>query len=157
MSTTFVVPEQAAAANMLGIILGDGLGVNISDADGFEGQFVATYIDDDGQLVAIGGGDPAFVAYAGAALSMIPAGAAQDMIDNNDISDAIRDNFYEVMNICSRLLMTEIGDQHLRLDKTLSPGDAEEVISQLSANGTPVGFELNVPNYGAGRLNFLVT
>ncbi|MEL7312322.1 MAG: hypothetical protein AAFN07_12470 [Pseudomonadota bacterium] len=157
MSTTFVLPEQGAVADLLGIVLGDGLGVNAGDAESFDGQYVATYIDDNDKLVAIGGGDPAFVAYAGAALSMIPAGTAQDMIDNNDITEAISDNFYEVMNICSRLLMTEKDDQHLRLDKTLSPGEAAEYVSQLSANGTPVGFELNVPNYGAGRLSFLVT
>ena len=157
MSTTFVVPETTAVAELLGIILGDGLGVSGADANDFSDQYVATYIDDNDKLVAIGGGDPAFVAYAGAALSMIPAATAQDMVKSNDISEAISANFYEVMNICSRLLMTEKDDQHLRLDKTLGPGEASEFVGQLAANGTPIGFQLKVPSYGEGRLSFLVT
>lgn len=157
MSTNFVIPEKGAVADLLGIVLGDDLGVNPEDAENLDGQFVATYIDDDDKLVAIGGGNPAFVAYAGAALSMIPAATAQEMIDKNDITPAISANFYEVMNICSRLLMTEADDRHLRLDKTLAPGEAAEYVSQLNGGGTPVGFKLEVPNYGAGHLSFLVT
>ncbi len=48
-----------------------------------------------------------FEAYSGAALFMIPADAANEMIAGQSVTDAILDNFYEVMNICSKLLMSD--------------------------------------------------
>ena len=157
MSTTFVIPEEAAVKDLLGIVLGDDLGVAGGDAGDMAAQYIATYIDDEDKLVAVGGGDVNLVAYAGAALSMIPAETANDMIKRDDITPAISANFYEVMNICSRLLMSEKdGGAHLRLDKTLTPSEAASVLGELS-DARKIGFDLQVPEYGPGKLSFLVT
>ncbi|MEL7298382.1 MAG: hypothetical protein AAGJ86_12035, partial [Pseudomonadota bacterium] len=156
MSTRFVVPEVSSIVSLLDVVIGPGLTASEGNGGGADDFHVATYIDDNDQLVAVGAADPAFVFYAGAALSMIPAAAANDMLSEGPPNETIAANFYEVMNICSRLLMTEKDDVHLRLDKTLSGAEAQSATAAL-ASATQVSFDLKVLQYGAGKLMFAVT
>ena len=157
MATTFVVPDAPAVTNLLNVVFGDGLAVANGSAEELADRHVATYVDDDDKLVAVGVCDKPFVAYSGAVLSMIPAGAANDMIKDDDISPSILDNFYEVMNICSRLLMTEKDSNHLRLAQCLSPDAGAAALDQLNGGGQRVAFDLKIPGYGAGQMAFVVT
>ena len=86
---------------------------------------------------------------------MIPADVAQEMIFGNAVSDAMVDNFYEVMNICSKLMMSESG-AHLRLDKTLSPDQSVEAIAAMKESHT-AAFGVDIPRYGKGTLTFVIT
>ncbi len=112
--------------------------------------------DDDDKLVALCVCDKEFVAYSGAALSMIPADVANEMISGNSVTEAMIGNFYEVMNICSKLLMSD-SSAHLRLDKTLVPEDSAETVSALKESAQVIGFNVEIPKYGVGGLTFLVT
>lgn len=107
MSETYVKPTAASVISLLAMIYGDELNASDLDSASVSGQRIATFINDDDELVAACVCDREFVVYSGAALAMIPAGGAQDMIAENSISEAISGNFHEVMNICTKLLMSD--------------------------------------------------
>lgn len=154
--TAYVMPTAEATANMLGMLFGDDVPTTPNSKVNVAGNHVATFIDDDDKLVCVCACDPAFVGYSGAAMTMIPAGGAKDMIAENDFSKAILDNFYEVMNICSRLLMSD-KSAHLRLDKCLPPTEGMKAIAALKDSAKVVSFTLEIPKYGPGIITFLVT
>lgn len=152
MAGNFVTPQEAAVSEMLGMLFGD-ISVSAGGEVAAEG-FGATMIDDDDQLVAMIVCDYPFVGFSGAALSMMPVGGAEDMIAEKDFSKTIMDNFYEVMNICSRLLMSDSSD-HLRLDQTVDPGVLADTVASLSATKT-VSYKVDIPRYGSGTMSFLI-
>ena len=149
-------PTAATVSNMLGMLFGvddlevkDGDAVLPSDAAG------ATYIDDSGALVAMLVADYAFAAFSGAALSMIPKGGAEDMVEEKDLSEGVKANFYEVANICSRLLMND-QSTHIKLAEVLEKASLNEACASLSG-ATVVGFDVPIPRYGTGKLYFVVS
>lgn len=156
MSTKFVIPTIKSISSLLGMIFGAELGVSDSEPADASSQYVAAFVSDEGQLVAICACDKSFVAYAAAALSMIPADMANEMISGNDLTEAIVGNFHEVMNICSKLLMSD-SSAHLRLENVLTPGQSAEAIAALGDSVQTVGFGVDIPRYGKGALTFLVT
>lgn len=97
-----------------------------------------------------------FVAFSGAALSMIPVGSAKDMINDKSISDTVQSNFYEVMNICSKLMMSD-SSSHLRLTEVVAPGEARDLIAELRSAGQCLGFDIDIPSYGRGKIGFLIS
>ena len=153
--TQFVTPKADEVVNLLGMILGDGLEISESEAIDLSNKHTATFLDDNDELVAVCCCDVPFVAYSGAALSMIPSAAADEMIKDQELTEAISDNFYEVMNICSKLLMSDTS-AHLRLDKTLTPTEAAEAVASLESAEVKKSFELNIPDYGAGSIAFAI-
>lgn len=156
MSTDFVVPTKEAIKTLLAMIFGDGLGVSDAETPELGDGHTATFIDDDDKLVAACVCDKSFVAYSGAALSMIPADVANEVINGGAVSEAMTGNFYEVMNICSKLLMSD-SSAHLRLDKTLEPGASGDEIATLAGGAQTKSFGVEIPRYGTGTLTFVVT
>ena len=156
MTTNYEKPTPQAVCSLLSIIFGEELDVCGCEPPELPGQYIATFVNDDDQLVALCACDKAFVAYAGAALSMIPADVANEMIAHDRVTDAMVGNFYEVMNISSKLLMSD-SSAHLRLDETLAPGQSADEIAALQGTAHIVGFGVDVPRYGKGTLTFVVT
>lgn len=157
MPRDFVTPNPQTISSLLTMFFGDGLNVTEIEAADLSDRHVATFVSDEGELVALCACDRPLVAYAGAALSMIPADVANAMVVGGDLTEAILGNFHEVMNICSKLLMSD-GSAHLRLDKTLSPEQSAEVITNLEENSAQVvAFGIDIPGYGKGSLTFLIT
>lgn len=150
------VPDRKSVEDMLKLFFGDG--TKVSDAPPPEkgSAFVATFVSDSDALVAAMLCDPNFVAYSGAAFSMLPVDVANEMVQDNSYSDVVKANFYEVMNICSRLLMTD-DSAHLRLDKTLDPDVGAAQVAALEGAGEITGFKIDIPNYGPGAVAALVT
>jgi hypothetical protein len=151
----FRLPTTATTNDMLGMVFGE-------DTESFEGSpvdpsqgYVATFVDDENTLVAIGACDASFGAYAGSALSLIPKPGAQDAIKEGSLPKPMLDNLYEVMNICSRLLMDE-RTPHLRLAQLLPPGESPDEAIQLVESGTAAHLKVDVPRYGMGNLSFYV-
>ena len=126
----------------------DSTSTNLSDS------YVATYVDREDKLVAICACDRPFVTYSGAALSMIPATVANEMIEGAELTDAFVANFHEVMNICAKLMMSD-DSAHLKLQKTLSPAESADAISSLT-EGQSCTFTLDIPQYGKGALSFFI-
>lgn len=150
----YIVPTSESVKTMLELLFGDGLSVSEAASEPDDAH-VATYISDDDELVAVCACDDEFVGYSGAALTMVPVGVAEEMVASKDFSEMVLGNFYEVMNICSRLLMSE-HSPHLRLDKTLAPAESQPAISGLPGESRKVTFEVAIPRYGKGNVAFVV-
>jgi len=156
MSNSFVTPTPTEISSLLAVIFGENISVSDSEPLDLNSQHVATFIDDEDKVVALCACDIEFVAYSGAALSMIPADVANEMISGRSVTDAMHDNFYEVMNICSKLLMSD-SSAHLRLGKTMIPDSASEPIAALQDSAKITGFDIDIPKYGKGSLTFVVS
>ena len=157
MPQDFIVPNSRSTSLLLQMFLGNGLTVTESDSTDLSNRYVATYVDDDDQLVAFCSCDCAFVAYAGAALSMIPPDVANDAIAGGNMSGPLVGNFHEIMNICSKLLMSD-SSAHLRLDKTLTPDQASDTTLTLGESPEKVSaFSVDIPGYGIGSITFRVS
>lgn len=154
MSTSYILPDTAAIASLLEMIFGEGVGVTDQGTPDLSGKHLATFLNDEDELVAVCAGDKPFVAYSGAALSMIPADVANEMVDGA-ITDTVADNFHEVMNIFSKLMMSETS-AHLRLEKILQPDQTSGPISALEGTATPLAFDIDIPKYGKGNLALLI-
>jgi hypothetical protein len=150
------MPTPQAISRLLSMIFGNELNVSDCASPELGSQHVATFIDDSDQLVALCVCDKSFVAYAGAALSMIPADVANEMIGGSALPDAMVGNFHEVMNICSKLLMSN-SSAHLRLGEILNPEASAETVTLLQESAHISGFGVDVPRYGKGTLAFVVT
>ena len=93
---------------------------------------------------------------AGAALSMIPAPAANGMIAEKSVTEDVKANFHEVMNICSKLMLSD-KSPHLRLVDVQEPGaSTTQIVTSLDASATTVAFEVEIPRYGKGYLGFSI-
>ena len=153
MSTNYVVPTADSVKTLLAMLYGAELGANSCANDQVNGRRLATFVDDEDKLVATCVCDQAFIAYSGAALSRIPKSAAEDMVTSNELSDAISRIFYEVMNMCSTLLMSD-NSGHLKLAKTVDFEQAEDIVAAINGSENQPGFEVTIPGYGNGKLAF---
>lgn len=151
MSGNYIKPDSESVAKLLAMIFGDDLIISSVEAANVSGERLATIIDDDDKLVVICICDLEFLAYSGAALSMIPAAGAEDMIASKTVTEAVANNFHEVMNMCTKLFMSD-SSAHLRLDQTLDCEQGAEELSTIDSYATKLGFEVGVPGYGKGRL-----
>jgi hypothetical protein len=116
---------------------------------------VAIYLSDDDAPIAAALADYPFAAFTGAALTMIPAGGAEDAVADKDLGGAILENVHEVFNICSRLLM-DADSPHLRLSDVYEGiGAVPEEHKAVFAATDRVSFQVEVPNYGTGNVTFL--
>ena len=153
MSGNYITPTPQSVTSLLAMIYGVDLRASSCDLAEVSGEFLATFINEDDKLVAFCICDLKFVTYSGAALSMIPSAAAEDMVVGNNVTETVANNFHEVMNICTKLLMSD-RSEHLKLAKTMNCKDASDVLTTMESCGTQISFEVNFPGYGKGRMAF---
>ena len=146
-------PEAKKLTEMLSMILGvDAVAKSATALDGPALEYVASYVNREDEVVATCCCALPTAAYLGCALSMIPPGGAKGMIEENEVSKMATDNFYEVMNIFSSLLMND-KSAHLKLFEVVR--DSEK---QLKADGGEEAiFTVQLGAYGAGELVFNYT
>ena len=148
-----VLPTADAVAKLLASLAGKNVTAKAGPAvkPVPTGAAVAVCVDEAPHVVAVMVADVAFAAAAGAALAMIPPGAAQDAVRAGSLPPNIADNFREVANImCS--LLTASGGRGVRMadfSVTGVPAAAEAV---LGAAGARLDLEVDVQGYGKGRL-----
>ncbi len=153
----YILPTEHEANAVLGMLYGDSLDVKPGDElPEQDAKYVGLFVDPENKPVAACICDTDFAAYAGSALTMLPPGGAEDAAETGELSQMMEENLYEVMNICSRMFMSD-STPHLKLELVHKyedlPEDAKEVL--LGAEGKR-GLEIEVPRYGKGRL-FMVT
>lgn len=161
MSTIHPVPQEKDVKQMLGMLCGDDLGVDPGEplaTDAGSKNMVAVFINDEGVPVTACCCDLQFAAYSGSALSRIPRGGAEDAAKSGDISEMMRGNLHEIMNICSKLFMTE-ESPHLKLDGLYDSPDSlpEAVRSMLASVAGRTDLKVSIPGYGEGNISFLST
>ncbi|HRY14498.1 MAG: hypothetical protein KDJ31_18285 [Candidatus Competibacteraceae bacterium] len=160
MPTTFILPKAADVSKTLVMLFGGNVPATPGkpvDSKAGSGSLIASYIDDNGKVVAAFVCDIPLAANAGCALSMMPAAAAKDAIKTKKLEQAMLDNLYEVANILSTLLMND-KTPHLKVASLYSDAGKipAEVREMLNAAKGHVDFTVNIPRYGNGRMSLLV-
>jgi len=118
---------------------------------------VAVYVDDSLQIRATIACDLAFSAHAGAALALVPVGAAQDAIADGKLPDTLAENLYEVLDIAASTFNVE-GADHLKLYQLYPAGpplDAMVRIRTLTL-GRREDLRVELAGYGAGALSVVL-
>jgi hypothetical protein len=157
MTTLHPVPDAKGVKSLLGMLF-DGMEVKPGaklDATAAGGAYIAVFVADDGKPVALCACDMALAAYASAALSMLPAGVAKDAVKSKELTDVMQANLREIMNIASRLLLTD-ASPHLKLAQVYTakalPADAAAIVG--GAKGR-IDFEVGIAKYGNGILSVM--
>lgn len=115
---------------------------------------VASYADSTGATKRLVTCDLAFANSAGAALSMIPPGAANDATKAGSVPDNILSNLHEVMNIAVNLFADNFdGRLELASVSRLSELSAEAKAALTSKERTTV--DVSIPRYSAGRVGMI--
>jgi hypothetical protein len=118
---------------------------------------IASYVDDGGRLRAVAVMGFGLAARAGAAIALVPKGAADAAEEDRLLPDNLFDNASEICNVLAAPLGDAMGD-HLRLSATYAPTEPVpanllSIASQLAAREDVV---LDITGYGKGELSLVV-
>jgi len=111
------------------------------------------YIEDDGKLGGACIADLSLAASAGAALAMMPTVVAKESVDAGELSEGLRDNFYEVANILSRLLNGP-SVPHLRISE-LAAGVPDQVMELSGKAAGLKHYNVTIVDYAGGSMSLL--
>jgi hypothetical protein len=159
--SAFPLPTPEGGAKMLSDLLGRDVTVSEGPAISLSAQplvMVSSFTDKDRQIAMACICDISFASYAGAALSMIPAAGAKDCISNGTLTEAISENFYEVMNITS-LIFNDQGAPRLILREMHSvPGTSlpDDLTALIASPGGKISFRIGIAGYGEGGMTILL-
>jgi hypothetical protein len=115
---------------------------------------VAAYRDNEGAIKRILTCDIAFANSAGAALSAIPAGAANGATKAGEIPENIIGNLSEVMNVAVNLFTESFGGRLELEGVTLTRDLSAEQKSALAAKQR-VKIDVAIPRYNPGRVDLI--
>jgi len=118
---------------------------------------VAIYTAPDMSVNALCVMDLGASAYTAAALALLPAGGAQDAVEEDkELSPLLLEALHEVVNVLSALFNTP-GAPHSKLNKLVA--DGEEVpgdIVGMLAGFNRLDLTVEVPGYGKGGLSLVL-
>ena len=157
MSDTSVLPASLAIRGLFEDLLGRDCNVGPSEpltADDLRTATVAVYADPSQQLYGVLGMQLSLAANAGAALGLLPPGAAEDSIDEKRLFPDLAENVFELCNVLTSLLNRD-GAPHVKLYQVVHPGmplpaDARAVLMAL---GRRLDVMIEVSRYGKGKLS----
>src|SRR5437773_934901 len=110
-----VLPAPIAIRNLMEDLLGRDVSVKPGDPFTTTAHtLTAIYVDDNLRMACVIGLDLPLAAYSGAALGLMPAGGAQDCIEDKALSPVLAENVSELCNILTGLLNRD-GAPHVRL------------------------------------------
>jgi hypothetical protein len=114
---------------------------------------VAVFVDDQNTMQAVAALDLPLSVWTGAAIGLVPPGGAEDQVDEGELSGAVRDNLYEVLNIFSALF-NKPGATHLRIYAMHAPGEAvpSDAALLVKSIGNRIDLDVTVAGYGSGKL-----
>ena len=115
---------------------------------------VAAYQDSTGATKRLLTCDLAFANSAGAALSMIPPGAANDAIKTGNVPDNILMNLHEVMNIAVNLF-TDSFDGRLELASVTRINEVSPETKAALTSKERTTIDVAIPRYAAGRVGMI--
>ncbi|MDF1602342.1 hypothetical protein [Nocardioides sp. YIM 152315] len=139
-------------AGLLGrdVELTDGKPVDI----GIPKPIVASYVDDVHNLRAVAVMSFGLAARSGAAIALIPKGAAEAAEEDRVLPVNLFENASEICNVLAAPLGDAMGT-HLRLSETFAPSDSvpPQVLSVAAQAGAREDVVLEISGYGAGGLS----
>lgn len=119
---------------------------------------IATYVRDDGSVGAVCIFDMPLACAAGAALASIPPNVAEESVRDKKMSEAIYDNFKEVLNIASQIFCAPGGARVHSRNIYMAPPERVPSAAALVIT-KPIGradLEISIPGYMAGTVTMLV-
>jgi hypothetical protein len=157
MSDVSVLPGTPAVRNLYEDLLGREVTVSPGDplsADEVNTSTIAIFTDTAQQIYAVLGMDLILSANAGAALGLLPAGAAEDSIDEKKLNPNLAENVGELCNVLTSLLNKE-GSPHVKLHQVVYPGDPlpNDARAHLMALGRRVDLAVEINRYGKGKFS----
>lgn len=118
---------------------------------------VAVYVDDSLIVRAVICFDLALSAYAGAALALVPAAAAELAVEERQLSEKLTEPLHEVLNIAAALFNAE-GAPHMKLYAMHQIGATPpDVRARSQVLGRRIDLWVDVASYGTGRLSVVLT
>ena len=117
MSDVSVLPGTLAVRNLFEDLLGREVTVSPGDpisAEEIATATVAIFTDTSQKVYGVLGMDLPLAANAGAALGLLPAGAAEDSIDEKQLFPNLAENVFELCNVLTSLLNRK-GGPHIKL------------------------------------------
>ncbi len=119
----------------------------------------STFVDDKRRVRAIAFSDRTFAAMTGAALALIPRGAAEDAIRKGQIPANLLENHAEIVNVATALVnQLNPHADHVRLGAIhdAPAALAPELRSVLTKPSARLDVEADINGYGCGRFSILV-
>lgn len=118
---------------------------------------VAIYTAERLSTGALAVADLPLSAFIGAALGLVPVGAAKDAVAARKLPDNLAENLYEVVNVMASLFNVA-NAPHLKLYSLLAPGDPipTDVAAMPSGLARRIDLAVKVPGYGDGKLSLVV-
>lgn len=151
-----ILPSQEDIYDMLSLLLGDRIVVEYNNIPmNLADKYVATYIDETGEIGALCCCDAQFAAFAGGSITLMPPDATKDAADFDDLSEMMVSNMYEVMNICTRLVIND-ETPHLKLDVVKKFEDLQDATAAILAQDNRGDYTVDIPRYGKGCITFFV-
>jgi hypothetical protein len=119
---------------------------------------VAVYVDDSLRVRALIVCDLALSTYAGAALGLVPPKVASDEVEASGLSESLRANLYEVLNIAASLFNVPDAP-HVRLHDMHAVGEPTPppVLAQCLTLGRREDLAVTIGGYGSGQLSVVLT
>jgi hypothetical protein len=157
MSDTSVIPGSLAVRNLLEDLLGRDITVSPSapmeQAD-IPTAVLAVFTNTNLQIYAVLGLQLSLAANAGAALGLLPPGAAEDSIDEKKLTPTLSENVFEICNVLTSLLNVE-GAPHIKLYQVVYPGMSvpADAVAHLMALGRRLDLSVEVARYGKGKFS----
>jgi hypothetical protein len=157
MSDTSLLPGSLTVRNLFEDLLGRDCSVSPGDpltADDLPTATVAIYTDHAQQIHGVLGMQLALAANVGAALGLIPPGAAEDSIEEKKLFPNLAENVFELCNVLTSLLNRE-GAPHVKLAEVVYPGMTlpNDARAHLLALGRRLDLMIEVTRYGKGKFS----
>lgn len=154
MPTTYAAPTSNAVQTLLAELFPHTEVENI-DGQTNEAAFLATYTDENEDLVAMCAFDMEFAVKSASALSMMRAGDAQKAIQAGKLDTELLENLHEILGIYANLIVTD-NKPKPQLQQMYLNKDLPEAANTFLGKHTASAFCANLPNYGTGSFAFIV-
>jgi hypothetical protein len=149
------MPAAETLSHFLGLLLGQFVAVTKTKELNLPQRghelLTGVFVDDDGEIGGACVCDIDFAARAGAALAMIPAAAADEAIAANTLGDSLRENYYEVANIATRLVNGP-SVPHVKITE-LVDGVPDAVRDLLMSAVRRCTYQVQLDGYGPGTIS----
>jgi hypothetical protein len=152
------LPSRAALRSLVEDLVGRT--VDLFDADPVStapSNLVAVYVTDQLTMTAVTVVDFAGAARIGGALGMMPRGGVDDVIDEGQLSEMLRDNCYEVLNVLAATFNVA-GAPHVRLYEMYGPNASlpSDVAQLANLVGSRLDVRLSIMGYGDAHVSVVV-
>lgn len=158
--SNYPIPDPETVASVMGDLIGKE--ISVAEGDSFhlgpDSPFIVVlFRDDEGFPGPVMIFDMALSIYTGAALSVLPPEEAAAAVGKNEFTEAMYDNFKEVVNIVGGTLFNGSDSPHLVLREIWVtprklPSELKAVFTEPSDR---LDAKVNVEDYGDGKLMLL--